>query len=214
MAVPANQHKWETTRIAAIVGVIAILGLQTLLTRDPVAAARQAAHSEELLNKLTQVPTLKSVTPIPASDAAALDPSRQVTSRPSDPGEVIVGPSGISNRYKLQHVDRRKESANDVLVVSLHVESLATEGLVSPLESAMFEISSPNIPPIKPSASFRSPVPSGNSRNQDIEFSVPSTLTLAHAVLRIHYYNYENEIPLISSGPSLPMTTQATAPGH
>src|ERR1700758_4441804 len=110
MAVPANQHKWEATRIVAIVGVIAILGLQTLLTRDPAAAARQAAHSEELLNQLTQAPTLKSVPPIPASDAAALDPSRQATARPSDPSEVIVGPSGISNRYKLQRVNRRKDA--------------------------------------------------------------------------------------------------------
>ena len=83
-----------------------------------------------------------------------------------------------------------------MLILSLHVESLATDGLVSPFESGMLEIRGPGIPPIKPSTPFRSPVPSGSSRNRDVAYSIPSTLNLDQATLRIHYFNYENEIAL------------------
>lgn len=211
---PMDQYRWETVRVATIVIIIAILALQEHLTRNPAAQARQAKNEQQLFEKLTTAPAIAPVRPIPPSDAGALNSNPAVTSRPSDPSEVTVGPSGISNRYKLQRVDRRKQTANDVLVVSLHVESLATEGLVSPFESGMFEIGSPDTPPIKPSTPFRSPVPSGNSRDQEIVFSVPSTLSLDHATLRIHYYNYEKEIPLNSPVKNLPITTQVTTPGH
>lgn len=120
----------------------------------------EAVNEQELT-----VPTVASVRAVPASDAAALCTTQPVPSRRSEPGEVTVGPSGISNRYKSRHVDRRKETVHDVLIVSLHVESLATEGLISPFESGMFEISSPDMPPIKPSTPFRSPVLSGSSRD-------------------------------------------------
>ena len=48
-------------------------------------------------------------------------------------------------------------------------------------------ISSPDMPPIKPSTPFRSTVPSGSSRDQEIAFSIPPTLNLDRATLRIHY---------------------------
>lgn len=192
---PEN-HKWEATRIVTLAGVIVILALQMRLTGT---LHRRPANAATSFDKLTQVPTIPSRPAVPASDAAALDPARPVATQPSDPSEITVGPSGISNRYKLRNVERKKQPARDVLVVSLHIESLATEGLVSPFESDMLEINSPGMPAIKPSTPFRSPVPSGNSRDQDIAFSVPSTLSLDHASLRIHYYNYEREIPLDSS---------------
>ncbi len=197
----AKQYQWEATHIGAIAGVMVILALQAHLT-----GTRNAPNVNEQgqFQKLATAPTLKAVHPVPASDAAALEPTHPITSPPSDPSEVTVGPSGISNRYKLQRVNRKKQSAHDVLTVSLHVESLATEGLVSPFESGMFEISNPGAPPLKPSTPFRSPVPSGNSRDRDITFNVPSTLDLDHATLRIHYYNYENEIPLTPTPPAAP----------
>lgn len=125
-----------------------------------------------------------------------MSPPEPVNSRPSDPNEVIVGPSGISNRYKLRNIQRQKGSEQDVLVISLHVESLASESLVSPFESDMLEIHSSGMPPVKPSMPFRSPVPSGNSQDREVVFRVPPTLSLDRATSRIHYYNYEKEIPL------------------
>ena len=62
---------------------------------------------------------------------------------------MIVGPTGLSNRYTLVSVERRKESAHDVLIVSLRVESFATDGLVSRFESDMLEINRPGAAPVK-----------------------------------------------------------------
>lgn len=42
----------------------------------------------------------------------------------------------------------------------------------------------------------RLPLPGGGSRNQDIAFRVPAGFRLQDATLRIHYYNYEHEVPL------------------
>jgi hypothetical protein len=118
-------------------------------------------------------------------------------SQRSDPHEVIVGPSGISNRYTLMSVERRPgQSKGDKLIISLHVESLAAETLVSPFESDMLDIKSPGLQPITPSAAFHQPIPSGESRNQEIAFNIPPSLILNRATLCIHYYNYESEIPL------------------
>jgi hypothetical protein len=208
---PVDQYRWETIRVATIVATIATMVLLGRLARDPAAEARQAQREQQLFEKLTTAPTIPAVRAFPASDAAALNPGQPVASPPSDPSEVTVGASGISNRYKLERVDRKKETAHDVLIVSLHVESVATEGFVSPFESDMLEISSPDMQPIKPNAPFRSPIPSGNSRNREIGFNVPPTLNLDRASLRIHYYNYENEIPLNTLARKTSMTTQATA---
>ena len=209
-----EEYRWEARCAATIVGIVAVLALQKHLIRVSAIPARQSVNEQGLLNRLTTVPTIGSVRAVPASDAVALNAAQPVPPQPSEPGEVTVGPNGISNRYTLRRIDRRKETAHDVLVVSLHVESLATEGLVSPFESSMLEISGPDIPPIKPSTPFRSPVPSGNSRNQELAFSVPPNLNLDRATLRIHYFSYEREIPLNASLRNLSMTTQTAAPVH
>lgn len=94
-------------------------------------------------------------------------------------------------------VDRKPVSSkSDELIVRLHVESLAMENLVSPFESDMLEIRSQGLQPISPSTPFHLPIPSGNNRNHELVLSVPPNLSLKHATLQIHYYNYQGEIPL------------------
>ena len=72
--------------------------------------------------------------------------------------------------------------------------------LVSPFESNMLTITAAAIAPISPKTKFRHPVPSGNSLNQDIMLSIPTTLDLNRTTLQIHYYNDQKEIPLSGLG--------------
>ena len=189
---PIGQYRWEATHLAIITTVVAIFALVAHLTGIPTTATRQPARAP--LPNLIHDPAVGTAHPV--SDSAGSPDPQSETSRQSDPHEITVGPNGISNRYRLQSVDRKKSTPHDMLVLSLHVESLATDGLVSPFESGMLEIRSPGIPPIKPNTPFRSPIPSGSSRNRDVAFRIPSTLSLDRATLRIHYFNYENEIAL------------------
>lgn len=190
---PIGQYRWEATHLAIITAVVAIFALVAHLAGIPTTATRQPARAP--LPNLMHVPAAGTAQPVSDSAGSPESPQSE-TSRQSDPHEATVGPNGISNRYRLQSLDRKKSTPRDTLVLSLHVESLATDGLVSPFESGMLEIRSPGISPIKPSTPFRSPIPSGSSRNRDVAFSIPSTLSLDRATLRIHYFNYENEIPL------------------
>jgi hypothetical protein len=171
---PLEKYTWEATHFIVIAGVIIVLTLGTLLFGVPFG---KAPHVSE--------------------PAAISQPVPAVGTEQSDPHKVTVGPREISNRYTLLSVDRKTVSSErDELVVRLHIESLAMDGLSSPFESDMLDIASPGVQPINPSAPFRFPVPSGNTRDQDIVFSIPPSLNLSHATLRIHYYNYQREIPL------------------
>ena len=185
-----KQYGWEVTHITSIAGVITTLTLVTHLIGTPRVDGPSAGNAAA--NGAKSTPPGKSTPPlrVPAQPGAP-------SSHHRDPHEIVVGASGISNRYTLLSVARKSVSAmRDELTVRLHVESLATEPLVSPFDSDMLEIRSPGQQPITPSSSFRLPIPSGNSRNQDIAFSIPSSLHLEGATLQIHYYNYQNEIPL------------------
>lgn len=193
-----NQLSWEATHITVMAGAIGSLALLTCLIGVPRGKGT-------FPNASTNLPTyaLSSSLPaksqaVPAAQQVEASTQRGTTaSQQSDPQEVIVGASGISNRYRLMSVERKSMSlASDQLTLRLHIESLAMEPLVSPFESDMLEIRSPGLQPIAPSAPFRLPIPSGNSRNQDIVFNIPQGLNLNSATLRIHYYYYENEIPL------------------
>ena len=188
-------YSWELTHISTLVVVVAILGIAIHLTGTPRPKA-----------------TLSGVPPIGSSPSASAVPERSLTpthpsrasSKPapaatavSDPHVITVGAMGISNRYTLVHIDRKPISpTHDALTIRLHVESLAMENLVSPFESDMLELIAPDQAPIRPTMPFRHPVPGGNSRNQDVVFNIPSALELNHATLQIHYYNYQNELPL------------------
>jgi len=179
--------------------VIHVTGTPRSETRPPPMTTAIAPGASSWMSGAPGRPA--SPTPVP--------PSRPNTTL-TDPHEVIVGPNSISNRYKLLSVDRKPRSrTSDDLTVKLHVESLAMENLVSPFESGMLDLQSPGLAPVHPRNPFRSPLPSGSTRNQEIVFSIPTTLNLNHATLQIHYYNYQNEIPL-----DLPATYSDTNPVH
>jgi hypothetical protein len=179
-----KDHSWEATHIVAIVVAIATLALVTHLTGAPRVDS----------------PALNATSVSAARPAQVSTGSGAARAQQSDPREIIVGPSGISNRYTLLDVDRKPiSSERDELIVKLRVKSLATDNLVSPFESNMLEIKSSGLPPINPSTVFNHPIPSGSSLNQDIVFRIPTSVSLKGMTLRIHYYNYQNEISLDQS---------------
>lgn len=181
-----DKYRWEATQIAVIAGVIITLTLVTGLFGVP-RGERAYTLAPTALSKSMPPPAVVTTQPVSAPQSA----------QPSDPHEVIVGASGISNRYTLLSMERKAvPSKGEELILKLHIESLAMEPLVSPFESDMLEIRGPGLQPIAPSTAFRRPIPSGESRNQEIVFSIPQGLNLSDATLRIHYYNYESEIPL------------------
>jgi len=181
----SQKYSWEATYITSIVAAITTLAFVTHLTGTP----RVDTHPPASATAALSVP---STPPAPLSSHPGATASRH-----SDPREVVVGPTGISNRYTLLRMDRKPISpTKDELIIRLHVDSLATEPLVSPFESDMLALSGWEMEPINPKTKFRHPVTSGNSLNQDVVFSIPSTLDLNRTTLQIHYYNYQNEIPL------------------
>ena len=74
--------------------------------------------------------------------------------------------------------------------------SRAIAPLVTPFESSMLDVRARGLEPINPQRPFSHPVPAGQSRDEDIVFMIPSSLTLDRIALHIHYYNEENAIPL------------------
>jgi hypothetical protein len=193
-----EKYKWEATRSTMVAAIIMALAVVTHLAGTPRSAFRADGHARLTPPNHTQSPTVDTTVPLPVHHANQPPAKRETAATPpSDPREFSVGPNEIANRYTLLGVERKQVSPeDDQLVVRLHIESLATAPLVSPFESDMLEISSPGLQPIKPSTSFRHPLPSGSSRNKDIAFRLPAGFLLKGATLRIHYYNYEHEVPL------------------
>jgi hypothetical protein len=179
-----QRYRWEAAHIAVIGGLITAGTLVTHLTAptQPAAPAR---------------PVVAYRPPPPAS-------------HPSDPREVIIGPYSISGKFTLLGVDRKRStSTTDQLTLHLRVVSRAMADLVTPFQSVMLEVRSQGLEPINPQHAFSHPIPAGQSRDEDIVFMIPSSLSLDHTVLRIHYYPDEREIPLrllshVDPGKSLP----------
>jgi hypothetical protein len=67
---------------------------------------------------------------------------------------------------------------------------------VTPLQYVTLEVRTPGLDPIAPDHSFSRPLPAGNTQDEDIAFIVPASLNLNRAVLRIHFYNEQKDIPL------------------
>jgi hypothetical protein len=193
-----NKYRWEATHVTVIAGVIATLALATGLFGAPRGATPQAGSAPPILQKPMSSSSAATAQSVPPAQAVQASTQNGTTaSQQSDPTEITVGASGISNRYRLLSVERKTGSSkSDELTVRLHVVSLAMEPLVSPFESDMLQIRSPGLQPINPSTSFRLPIPSGETRNQDIVFNIPQGLDLNRATLQIHYYNDQSEIPL------------------
>ena len=205
-----EKYKWEVTRSTVVGAIIMALAVVTHLFSTPRSDfplsgnarsgnARPAAANVQLTSPShTQSLPADTTVPLPDPNPTQRPATREaVATPPSDPRQFSVGPNEIANHYTLLAVERKQVSPeDDQLIVRLHIESLATDPLVSPFESDMLEIRSPGSQPIKPSAAFRLPLPSGSSRNQDIAFRLPAGFLLKEATLRIHYYNYEHEVPL------------------
>jgi hypothetical protein len=200
-----EKYQWEATRSAIVAAIVLALAVVTHLfgtsrSDFPSSAnARPAAGNARLTFPThNQSPPVDTTVPLPDPNPTQR-PAKRATlaSPPSDPRQFSVGPNEIANRYTLLGIERKQVSPeDDQLIVRLHIESLATDPLVSPFESDMVEIRSPGSQPIKPSTPFRLPLPSGGSRTQDIAFRLPAGFLLKEATLRIHYYNYEHEAAL------------------
>jgi hypothetical protein len=194
-----EKYQWEVTRTAIVATAFMALIVVTRLVDDTPGGKTPPAKNARLTSPShAQIPPLDSTTAFPDPNPVRLPAKRAtVASPPSDPRKFSVGPNELANRYTLLGVERKQVSPeHDDLIVRLHIESLATEPLVSPFESGMLQITSPGLQPINPNKVFRLPLPGGSSRNQDIAFRVPADFRLQDATLRIHYYNYEHEVPL------------------
>lgn len=193
-----EKHRWEATHVTAIAGAVTFLALVAHVLGVPRDKNPAVGSATAVLPKY--MPSSPVVTAPPAPAARPVEVSTQhgsAVSEQSDPREITVGPSGISSRYRLLSVGRKSVSSkSDEVTVRLHVESLAMDNLVSPFGSDMLEIAAPGLQPMSPTRPFHLPIPSGTSRNQDLVFSIPTGMSLNQVALRIHYYNYQGEIPL------------------
>jgi hypothetical protein len=189
-----KNYGWETSLFAIIVAVIVTLALVTHLfgsvrTSDhPPADATATPKHDFWQPSATRAPTLSTA----GTDRPARRPPR-----PSDPREVVLGPNTISGRFILLASNRRQTTpTSDELTLRLRVVSLAVADLVTPFQSGMLQVRVPSEQPIQPQEAFSHPVPAGNTREEDIVFAIPSSLSLDHGTLRIQYFNETKEIPL------------------
>ena len=181
-----KKYAWEGSLVAIIGGVIMVLTLVSHLTARP--DAETSAHT-----RLGRVPSVSTIRP--ASAAASRKPV--VVAKPSNPLEVVIGPSSIGGQFTLLAAKRITATPTlDKLTLRLRVVSRAVADLVTPFQSVMLEVRTLGLEPIAPEHPFSHPVPAGNTRDEDIAFMVPASLNLDRAALRVHFYNEQKDIPL------------------
>jgi hypothetical protein len=83
-------------------------------------------------------------------------------------------------------------------------------GLVTPLQYVALEIYTPGLEPIVLEHPFSQPVPAGNSRDEEISFIVPASLSLDRSSLRIRFYSEQKDMPLSSITHSASAAEMAT----
>jgi hypothetical protein len=202
---PPSNYRWESTLVATIGAVIAILTIVTHLTARTNPVDQTSPYSATFPRPLASQASpsyaraVQPVQPVPMIPGEHPPPSRPTrpSRKPSDPLEITIGPSSISGKFKLMTANRTQATPTlDKLTIRLRVVSRAMADLVTPFQSAMLEVHAPGLEPISPAQPFSYPVHAGDTRNEDIAFMVPSGMDLEHAVLRIHYYNELKEIPL------------------
>ena len=181
-----KKYAWEGTLVAILGGVIMVLTLVSHLTArpDPTASAQWG---------LGRVPSASTLQPT----SAAASRKRVVAAKPSNPLEVVLGPSSIGGQFTVLAANRITATpTSDKLTLHLRVVSRAEADLVTPFQSVMLEVCTLGLEPFAPEHPFSHPVPAGSTRDEDIAFIVPSSLSLDRAVLRIHFYNEQKDIPL------------------
>ena len=209
---------WEVSLVALISAVIVTLATVTRLFGHPHAPDQTMADTSTiskstsrrfLANSLpADLPRPDPTEALPPQVPRATARSGRRPSQAPDPHQVIIGPDTISGRFILLASNRsRTGPTSDELSLRLRVVSLAAANLVTPYQSWMLEVRAPGQAPIKPDKSFSSPVPAGNTREDEITFTIPSDLSLDHGTLNINYYNETKAIPLdlpIHASPNSP----------
>jgi hypothetical protein len=201
-----QKYGWEIGLVAVIGSVVTALTVVTHLYRPPVRSDQAMAEDPgtSMSNRWQPSPPGTSALPRPSAPkgitsqrASGTDLSTRRPLQSVDPDEVVVGPATISGRFILLRSERRRTTpTSDELILRVRVVSLAVADLVTPFQSGMLEVRSPGLEPINPERPFSYPVPAGDTRDEDIGFTIPSGLSLDQATLRIHYYNDLKEIPL------------------
>ena len=181
-----KKYLWEGILVTILTGVIMVLAVVShLIARPDLPSSAQ-----------TGLDRVRSVSTIPPTSAPA--PRKHVVAaKPSNPLEVVLGPSSIGGQFTLLAANRTTATpTSDKLTLRLRIASRAIADLVTPFQSVMLDVYTPGLEPIAPEHPFSHPVPAGNTRDEDIAFTVPASLNLDHAALRIHFYNEQKDIPL------------------
>jgi hypothetical protein len=181
-----KKYVWEGTLVAILTGVIMVLTVVShLIARPDLPSSAQTG--------LGRVPTDSTLPP--TSAPASRKPV--VAAKPSNPLEVVLGPNSIDGQFTLLAVNRITATpTSDKLTLRLRIVSRAVADLVTPIQYVTLEVYAPGLEPIALEHPFSHPLPAGNTREEDIAFTVPSGLDLHRAVLRIHFYNEQKDIPL------------------
>ena len=173
-----KKYAWEGTLVAILGGVIMVLTLVSHLTAQP----GPPTSAQWGLGRVPSVSTLQPT-------SAAAPRKRVVAAKPSNPLEVVLGPSSIGGQFTLLAANRIAATpTSDKLTLHLRAVRRAMGDFVTPLQYVMLEVCTPGLEPIAPEHPFSRPLPAGNSRDEDIAFIVPASLNLDRAVLRVHFY--------------------------
>lgn len=191
---PLQRYGWEASLFAIVAAVIATLAVVTHLSVSARPSDKPTADVTAS-SKLKSWQSLPGA--VPALSARDTDRPARRSSPPPDPHEVVIGPKTIAGRFILMATTRKRATpTSDELTVRLRVVSLAAANLVTPFQSGMVELQTQGQDPIHPQHAFSHPVAAGSSREDDIAFAIPSSLSLDHSTLRIQYFNEMKEIPL------------------
>ena len=117
-----KRYAWEGTLVAILGGVIMVLTLVSHLTArpDPPTSAQWG---------LGRVPSVSILQPT----SAAASRKRVVAAKPSNPLEVVLGPSSIGGQFTLMAANRITATpTSDKLTLRLRVVSRAVADLVTP----------------------------------------------------------------------------------
>jgi hypothetical protein len=191
---PLQRYGWETTLSAIIAAVIATLAVVTRLS-VPARPSDRPTADVTATSKLKSWQSLPGG--VPTLSASDTDRPARPSSPPPDPHEAVIGPNTIAGRFILMATTRKQATpTTDELTLRLRVVSLAAANLVTPFQSGMVEVRTQGQDPIHPQHAFSHPVAAGNSREEDLTFTIPPSLSLDHSTLRIQYFNEMKEIPL------------------
>jgi hypothetical protein len=160
-----------------------------------------------LVSHLTARPAISTSTqaalgPLPSGStlSPAAAPSLRkpaAKAKPANPLEVVLGPTSIGGQFTVLAANRITVTpTSDNLRLHLRVVSRAMADLVTPLQYVALEIHAPGHDPIAQQRPFSHPLPAGNTWDDEVVFTIPASLSLDGAALRIYFYNEQKDISL------------------